>query len=228
MSAQPAPHLRLVNAETGEFVPSQKLDELNALVAKFKGDLKNAEKDLRAKRRQNAELVRDKARERLEHPQREFVKRVAMSWWQVCRPEDFNGRRRINPMTPDRFDAIAHLAEMEEVRLVDGKRTRCWKYEAEHFKAAIAGAAFDPYTPILKNGKPDPQNDLEQICRSVSRFERFILKCPYPVVPIVPARPRPGVRAAGEAAAKTTGPAAVVGTGVAPSRFVGSGSPARA
>lgn len=221
MSAQPAPHLRLVNTETGEFVPSQKLEELMAELAKVRGDFKNAERDLKIKRRQLTELQRDKARERLEHPQHELIERICKYWHRRCR----HGDVKVNPMSPARFDAVAGLVEMEMLVAVEGKRRRRreWRYEMEDFKAAIDGADFDHYAKKRKNGTEQHFDDLELICRDSKQFEEFRARCPHPVVPILPARPRPGMRGAIEAAA---GPAHRVGLGVAPSRFAGAGSPA--
>lgn len=183
MSAQPATHLRLVrvNDEIGEveYLDSHALEALEAELEKLRVDVKMAQRDVKSKNRRIAELERDLIRERLEHPDREFIKKVGIYWWRKCRGKDYNGRRRINPMSPDRFDAVAALAEMQELKTVDGKRVRCWKYEAQHFKAAIDGAAFDPFTPVAKNGVKQPQNDLEQICRNVSKFEASFKKAPY-------------------------------------------------
>lgn len=180
MSARPKRHLRVVEVDdrTGE-VEIVSAEELAARIKKLEADLDGAEKDLRVKRRRITELQRDKMKERLEHPDREFIVRVCEYWHKRCRRADFDGRRRINPLSPDRFDAVTALAEMEEIAKVDGKRTRVWRYQAEHFKAAIDGAAFDPYTPPQKNGRQEPQNDLEQICRAAAKFEKAMGKAPY-------------------------------------------------
>lgn len=223
MSAQPAPlsHLRLVNTETGEFVPSQKLGELMAELEKVRGDFKNAERDLKIKRRQLTELQRDKARERLEHPQHELIERICKYWHRRCKAGD----AKVNPMSPARFDAVAGLVEMEVLVAVEGKRRRRreWRYEMEDFKAAIDGAEFDHYAKKRRNGTDQHFDDLELVCRDSKQFEEFRARCPHPVVPILPARPRPGVRATPEAVTRPTGSA---GAGVAPSKFVGAGQPA--
>lgn len=189
---RPARRLHLVD-DNGEVVPSAKLTELQAALEKAREDLKLAERDLVSKRRQLAEKERDKARERLDHPQRELIKRIAVYWHRKCRPEDYaRPRRRINPITPERFDAVAGIVEREEIVREEGKRSqRAWKFEFEHFKAAIDGEAFDPFLPPMKNGKANPQNDLEQIFRTEARFEMAMKKCPYEVVPVLPARLSP-------------------------------------
>lgn len=189
MSAQPQRHLRVVEVDdtSGEitYLDSEGLAALEAERDKLKADLANAERDLRGKRAIIANLERDKVRQRLEHPDREFIVRVCRYWHAKCRPDDHaKTRPRIDPISPDRFDAVAALAEMQEIRVVDGRRRKAWKYEAEHFKAAIDGAAFDPFVTVMRNGKPKPQNDLEQVCRMVSKFEAFIEKAPYEPVPL--------------------------------------------
>lgn len=216
MSAKPARHLALVELDdAGEItgrVDSEALKTLEARAEKAETNFRLAEKDLASKRRIIANLERDRIRERLEHPDREFIKRVCLYWHRKCRRKDFDGPKRLNPLSPDRFDAVAALAEMEMIVTVevDGKRKRerRWRYEAEHFKAAIDAGEFDPYTPIMKNGKPKPQNDLEQICRNVSKFEAWIEKAPYVlgtwgggdlVVPAVPGFTRLSPQALAEA-----------------------------
>lgn len=216
MSAQPAPsrHLHLVD-ETGEVVPSSKLADMQAELEKLRGDFANAEKDLKVKRRQIAELQRDKARERMEHPQRDLVVRVLRYWHRRCR----GGSARVNPLSADRFDAVAALAEMEQLVVEEGKRKRRrdWLYEFEHFKAAIDGCAFEHYSVKRKNGTEQHFDDAELIFRSASKMDEFIQRCPYPVVPILPARRRPGVSVSFDEAARECAP--LTGIGVAPSRF---------
>jgi hypothetical protein len=188
MSAEPASHLRLVRVddETGEVehVESRALEQLEAELEKLRGDLKNAERDLRAKRRRISELERDKVRERLDHPDREFIVRVCKYWHKRCR----RGSNRIDPLAPNRFDAVAALAEMEEIVMVevDGRRRRerRWRYSAEQFKAAIDGGEYDPFETTHKNGRLERHNDLAQICKDVTRFERFVSKAPYEVQPL--------------------------------------------
>lgn len=187
MSAKPARHLALVELDDGGEivgrVESDALKQLEAKAEKLAGDLKNAEKDLRAKRRRISELERDRILERLEHPDRDFIVRVCRYWHRRSRTKDWDGPKRIDPLAPDRFDAVAALAEMEKIVVVevDGKRRRerRWRYEAEHFKAAIDGNEFDPFETTHKNGKLERHNDLSQTCRDVTRFERAIEKAPY-------------------------------------------------
>jgi len=183
MSAQPARrHLQLVDGETGEIVESRELTDLQARVEKLAGDLKAAEKDLRAKRRIITELTRDKARERLEHPRYADAVRVAKYWWRRCK----NSNPRVNYRTPDRLDAVLALMDIEEI-VVDAdtsKKRRQPHYTLGHFKAAIDGGWFDPYITVHRNGKEERHNDLSQICKDATRFDRSIAKSPTPVQPI--------------------------------------------
>jgi hypothetical protein len=179
----PASHLRLIRVDddTGEVEPveSRELEAMEAELNKLRVDVKMAQRDVRSKNRRIAELERDKVRERLEHPDREFIKRVCKYWHRKSR----KGNNRIDPLAPHRFDAVAALAEMEKIVIVevDGRRRRerRWRYEAEVFKAAIDGNEFDPFESTHKNGKVDRHNDLEQTCRDVTRFERAAEKAPY-------------------------------------------------
>jgi len=183
VSAEPARrHLQLVDGETGEIVESRELTDLQARVEKLAGDLKAAEKDLRAKRRIITELTRDKARERLEHPRYEDAVRVAKYWWRKCKASN----PRVNYRTPDRLDAVLALMDIEEI-VIDadtGKKRRQPHYTLGHFKAAIDGGWFDPYITVHRNGKEERHNDLSQICKDATRFDRSIAKSPTPVQPI--------------------------------------------
>lgn len=205
MSAEPARrHLALVDAATGEVVESRELQALQAENEKLHGDLKAAERDLRAKRRRIGELERDRARERLEHPQRDLILRVLRYWHRKCKAGD----RRIHAYSPDRFDAVAALVEMERIvrdEGVRGKRRREWVYEFEHFKAAVDGAAFDAYEMQRKNGSVVRYDDATLVFRSAAKMDEFIARCPYEVRPILPARPSPDEVASG--AAKCENPA---------------------
>lgn len=189
MSAEPArSHLRLIRVDddTGEARPveSQALEELEAELVKLRGDRKNLERDLRMYRRRAAELERDRIRERLEHPDREFIKRVCVYWHRRCRTKDYDGPRRIDPLAPNRFDAVAALAEMERIETYEDRngrtrRRRTWRYTAEVFKAAIDGGEFDPFETTHRNGKVERHNDLAQLCKDTTRFERAAEKAPY-------------------------------------------------
>lgn len=179
---KPARHLMLVEAdEHGEIigrVESDALQKLEAALERAKLDFKMAQRDVAAKNRWISELERNKVWERLQHPDRAFIVRVCRYWHKRCR----RGSARIDPLAPNRFDAVAALAEMERIVVeeVDGKRRRRreWRYSAEMFKAAIDGGEYDPFETTHKNGKVERHNDLSQICKDVTRFERFVEKAP--------------------------------------------------
>jgi hypothetical protein len=179
VSAQPARHLRVVevNDETGEAAGID-VEQLVVEVEKLRTDLAMAQRDVKTKNRRISELERDKARERLEHPDRKLIERVCTYWHRRCRAGD----ARINPMSPARFDAVAGLVEMTEVGIVevDGKRRRRKKrrYEPEDFKMAIDGAHFDHYVKVRKNGTEQHFDDLELICRDSKQFEEFRARVP--------------------------------------------------
>lgn len=177
-AAQPEPvrHLRVVDSDTGEVVTDADIAQLQARIDKLSGDLKAAEKDLRAKRRRITELERDKIRERLDYERRKDVERIATYWHRKCR----GGNSRCNPMAPDRFDAVRGLLDQERI-IVDaetGKKRREQMYTLDQFKTAIDGAAFDPFITKRKNGSVQRHDDLELICRSSKHFEEFIAKAP--------------------------------------------------
>lgn len=194
MSAKPARHLVLVDQATGDVVDSRELGELQEALKKAKEDLKLAERDLVAKRRLLAEKERDKVRERLEHPDRDLIVRVCRYWWRKIHNEN----ARMNPLTPDRFDAVARLVELEELVKEDvpgkkrGRKRRQWLFQMEHFKAAIDGAAFEPYSNTLRSGKVERYNDLTTIFKSADSLGRHVGRCPYELVPLLPARVPPG------------------------------------
>lgn len=191
---RPARHLALVDQATGEIVDSRELGELQEALTKAKADLKNAERDLRGKRATIARMEADKVRERMEHPERDLIVRVCRYWWRKIHNEN----ARMNPLTPDRFDAVARLVELEELvkEEVPGrkrpKKRRQWLFQMEHFKAAIDGAAHEPYSNTLRSGKVELYNDLTTIFKSADSLGRHIGRCPYELVPILPARPEPG------------------------------------
>jgi hypothetical protein len=190
MSAEPASHLRLVRVddETGEVehVESRALEQLEHELAKLRTDLKMAKRDVTSKNRQIAELERNKAFERLHHPDREFIERVAGFWHKLCRAGD----KRVNPLSPMRFDALAALVEMEViVRDANGKRVgREPRYKPVDFEIAVRGARFDHYVKQRKNGTEQHFDDLEFICRDSKNFEECIARCPVEVAALARAR----------------------------------------
>jgi hypothetical protein len=175
VSAQPARHLRLIDAETGELVQSDVHAELEELRTKFK----MSQRDVAAKNLRIAALEADKARDRLDHPRYQDAVRVARYWWRKCKA----GNGRVHYMAPTRLDAVLALMDLEELVPVPGKRRRERRpvYTMAHFKAAIDGAAFDCFETKRRNGSTAKFDDLELICRSAGKFDEFIAKAPYPL-----------------------------------------------
>lgn len=176
MSARPARHLQLVDADTGEIVESRELAELQAELAEVKTKFKMAQRDVAAKNLRIANLEADHARRRLEHPRYEDAVRVARYWWKRCR----GGHPRVHYLAPNRIDAVLALMDIEELVVVPGRKRRQRQphYELAHFVMAVDGAWFDPFKTTHRNGKEELHNDLAQICKDATRFDRFVLKSP--------------------------------------------------
>jgi len=153
-----APALKLVDSVTGELVDGSD-HELLELIKSLEHDLSLAERDLRAKRNLITKLQRDRERERQAHEHRDEIEHIFSEWQTVC-------RKARSKLTADRFDAVS-------ARLADG-------YDRGEFSLAIAGAAYDPFTVVLKNGRRQPMNDLELICRDGRHFENFANRAPQP------------------------------------------------
>jgi hypothetical protein len=181
VSAEPARHLRVVDTDTGEVLTGTGLAELQAEVEKLRVDLKMAQRDVKAKNRRISELERNKAQERLDYERRADVERIATYWHRKCRPDDFALERpRVNPMSPERFDAVRGILDQEVPVPIEGKK-RCRHvpaYSMEECKAAIDGAAFDHFSKQRRNGSWEHFDDLELIFRSGKHFEGFRDKAP--------------------------------------------------
>jgi hypothetical protein len=179
MTASTARHLHVVQGgitdDNGEVIPPHRL---LAELEKLQTDLSMAQRDVRTKNRRIAELERDKAAERLKHPERELILRVCRYWHAKCR----HGDKRVKPDSPHRYDAVAALVDLEELvpleeRDPDGPKFRR-VYGPDAFKQAIDGAAYDPYRKQRKNGSWVTYNDLETICRTAGTFDEFRARAP--------------------------------------------------
>lgn len=176
MSAAAKRHLRVVevNDGTGEIEGTVDVEALVARVEKLEHDRRALEKDIRAKRRRITELERDKAQERLEHPQRDLIVRIANYWHRKCR----GGDAKVNPLSVVRFDAVAALVEMTVIVADEKGKRHEPRYRPEDFKQAIDGAAFDHYAKQRKNGSWQHFDDLELVCRDSKQFEEFRARAP--------------------------------------------------
>lgn len=193
-SAQPARHLHVVNGQfvddqTGEVIPPE-IGRLQEEIAQLKLDLKMAQRDVKTKNRQISMLEQDRVQQRIQHPRRADIQRIATYWHRKCRPEDYaRATRRIHPMSDDRFDAIAAILDQkEQVVGAGGKRRWEQKYTLEMCRAAIDGAKFDPFEKKQKNGRAKRFDDLALIFRDGAHFEDFRDRAPVSLAePFVPA-----------------------------------------
>jgi hypothetical protein len=179
MTAATARHLHVVPGgitdDNGEVIPPHRL---LAEIEKLQTDLSMAQRDVKTKNRRIAELERDKAAERMNHPDRPLILRVCRYWHLKCRA----GSNRVKPDSPHRYDAVAALVELEELIPVEerergGPKTRR-VYGPDAFKQAIDGAAYDPFRKQRKNGSWVTYDDLETICRTAGKFDEFRARAP--------------------------------------------------
>lgn len=172
MSAEPVPLRRLapVDLDTGEVVDPE-VAVLQNRIASLEDALKEAEKDLRAKRSQITKLKKDLVKERFEYERREDVIKVHAYY-----------NRRLGTtraLTADRFDAIRDRLEEVDLAIVDGKATKrpAFKYP-DDFKQAIDGAWFDPFSKPMKNGKVQKYDDLATIFKSAKSMKMHMDRAP--------------------------------------------------
>ena len=130
-------------------------------VAELQGQVEDLERDMRRARARERALLADKAAERRDYPRRDEVQEIVAEWRDVC------GHKNAR-LSDDRFDAVRALLDVAKPK----------PYPREAFSAAIAGAAFDPFTTTRKNGTQEKHDDIELICRNGKTFEGFIKKAP--------------------------------------------------
>lgn len=195
MSAKPARHLALVELDgQGQIVgrvDSDALKQMEAELAEIKTKFKMAQRDVAAKNLRIANLEADRVHERLHYERYADVARIARYWHRKIH----GGNPRINPMAPNRFDAVRGILDQERIVWDDppeGKKRRRKRsepaYTLEECKAAIDGAAFDHFVKKRKNGSEQHYHDLELIFRDSSHFEEFRDRCPGGVQPLARAR----------------------------------------
>ena len=194
MSPQPARHLKLVEIDdNGEFkfLDSKELGKLQHELEELRTKFKMAQRDVAAKNLRIARMEADKARERLDYERYADVERIARYWHRKCRPEDFaKDRPRLNPMSPERFDAIRGILDQQQIVMVEvpGRKRPVREYRPmyslEECKAAVDGAAFDHFVKQRKNGSEQHYDDLELIFRDSKHFEEFRDRSPIPPKPV--------------------------------------------
>lgn len=154
--------LYVVDSATGEVLEREaSREELWERVVELEGLLRDAERDLRGKRTRIRFLEAQLQDDRVEYDRKDEVQSIFDEWRTVCRHPK-------SRLTPDRFDAIRGLLEV----------TKPQPYPREAFSAAIAGAAFDPYTRVRKNGTVQIFDDVEMVMRSGKSFEEFCKRAP--------------------------------------------------
>jgi hypothetical protein len=150
------PSIHLLDVATGEKVEATK-NVLHERINDLEKDLANCERDLRRERRRSKALERDRQRERDAYEQKDLVARL-FDFWQVrC-------DKKRSKLTPERFDAL--------------KRALEWGYSPREIALAIAGAAFDPFITVAKNGRLIKHQDLELILRDGKHVEAYANKAP--------------------------------------------------
>lgn len=182
MSARPARHLALVDQNTGEIVESQELGAMQHELQELRTKFKMAQRDVAAKNLRIANLESDKARDRLDYERYADVERIARYWHKKVHA----GNARINPMSPDRFDAVRGILEQQRIVWEDpppGRKRRTRRvepmYSMAECKAAIDGNHFDHFVKKRRNGSEQHYVDLEFVFRNSKNFEECRDRCPY-------------------------------------------------
>lgn len=158
MSAHAAPHLHLVNTETGEVHEKcpgcqVKDDEIEGL----QGTIRSQAAKITA-------LKRDREREAREHQLWPVAVEVVRVWRVMCR----HGRASFGAAEFELIRPI--LQEKRYGKDLEERKLMCLR--------AIAGAAFDPFISQRRNGSRKRHDDLDLIFRSRSKFQEFCNKAP--------------------------------------------------
>jgi len=138
----------------GEVTP-QNFRLLLARVRELEAHEERLERELKGKRLQIAKLEADREAEAMASPERPQVECLHKLWKKACR------RRRALHFT-DRENMARAVKRL-------GFDTCC---------RAIAGAAYDPYTRRLKNGRLERYDDLELIFRNFGKVTEFARRAP--------------------------------------------------
>ena len=130
-------------------------------VLELEAEVADLERDMRRARARERLLLGQLEEDRQGYDRRGEVESVFDEWRQAC------GHRNAR-LTNDRFDAIRRLLEV----------TKPAAYPREAFTAAIAGAAYDPWTKRRRNGSEQRFDDAALIFRDGKTFESFIKRAP--------------------------------------------------
>lgn len=153
------PALRLVNADTGEVVEdgcpqcSVKDDEIAGLQRNIRGWAVRC-----------AKLERDREAEACAHELWPVALRIVEVWRRLCgHPRADFGADEFEPM-------IRFLSKRVYGETLDDRVAMCLR--------AVAGAAYDPSTRALRNGKVERYDGLTLIFRTQDKFRSFVRRAP--------------------------------------------------
>jgi hypothetical protein len=149
-----APHLRLINTETGEL----HTDTTDCpQCADARAEAETWEQEVLKLKREVKRVLADKARERREYMNRAVIIDVFDEWRQATGHEG-------SKLTNDRFDGIRRMLEAE--------------YTRENFTEMIAGLAafpFQRYSARFAEKVPNSErrDDVAFACKTGERFEKL-------------------------------------------------------
>lgn len=153
MSANPAPHLHVVNSDTGEVLG----DGCPTCVRKD-DEIAGLQRDIRGWAARWAELKRDKEADARQSRYWPAAVEVFEYWQTVCKhPRSDWGA--------DRFFLIEPFVK---------------KHGVEMCKRAVDGAAFDPFITTRKNGTKKRHDGWHLIFGAPEKFEECCNKAPLP------------------------------------------------
>lgn len=155
-----APHLRVITSD-GEILEEH--PELEAL----RTQIRMLERERAGQRLKIAGLEQDKARERLEHPRSEDIERCHRYWQRKCN----------HPRAGLDDAAFWCIAELLELRVKPRSEEREFAWPRD-FKAAIDGAAHDPWTRVRKNGSVKRFDALKTVFKDADSMREFIARAP--------------------------------------------------
>lgn len=149
-----APHLRLINTETGE-LHAETTDCPGC--ADARAEAETWEQDVLKLKRQIKQMLADKERERKEYAARVVVLDVFDEW------REKTGHKN-SKLTADRFDGIRRMLETE--------------YTREQFSWMIDGLAAYPYQRYSarfaeKVPNSERRDDVAYACKTGERFEKL-------------------------------------------------------
>lgn len=141
---------QIMNAD-GELIRNEERECPNC--ADHKDEIKGLNRDLTTWRLRHANLMRDKEAEAREDGMWQLAQRLFEVW------KALTGHNRSEFMW-DRFNMVAPYLRNK-------------KYGPRLVAMGIVGIAYDPYTPIRKNGTKSRQDRWDQLFKNTDRFEEY-------------------------------------------------------